>query len=150
MRALALAAAALFWGCPKNATVTAQDDGEQPAPLREARLPAHWSGEGVLAPHAGAVPSGAPRWAHAAAEVLRRDDKRFLRACGHAGRIKQPALALSTAEGRARDELARWLQTRDIQGSRQVDTWIEPQSGTVYVLLELAVPEEWVPGRRLP
>jgi hypothetical protein len=96
------------------------------------------------------VPSGAPGWARAAAEVLRRDDERFLRACGRAGRIKEPALALSTAAGRARAELARWLQTRDVQGSRQVDTWTEPNSGTVYVLLELAVPEEWVPGRPLP
>lgn len=122
--------------------------GPQPAaaaaaesePTGDAQLPADWHGVGVLAKRSDA-PNEAPVWASIRAEVVDRGNQRILRATGKAEDIDNPALGRSTAENRARAELARWLHTHAISGAQVVDSYsAAPQ---VYlVLVEIAVPQE--------
>jgi len=151
MRLCAAAALVIVMaGCPKSDTPPTAGDTDAVPALSEAHLPPDWNGEGVLARQAGSTPSSAPQWTRVAAEVITRDGDRLLRTCGRAGRIRNPALARTTAESRARAELSRWLRTHDVIGSRAVDTWTEPGTGLTFALLEVVVPEEWIPGQPLP
>jgi len=150
LRAAAALITVLIAGCPKSDTPPTAGDTDAVRSLAEAHLPADWSGEGVLARLSGSTPSSAPQWTRVAAEVISRDGDRLLRACGRAGRIRNPALARTTAESRARSELSRWLRTHEVKSSRAVDTWTEPGTGLPFALLEVVVPEEWVPGQPLP
>lgn len=112
----------------------------EPEPAGDHQPPADWHGVGVLAKRSDA-PNEAPVWASIRAEVVDRGGQRYLRATGKAEDIDNPALGRSTAENRARAEMARWLHTQAISGAQVVDSYsAAPQ---VYlVLVEIAVPQE--------
>ena len=104
------------------------------------KLPAHWSGTGILAKRDD-VPNEAPVWAGIKAEVVDRGGQRYLRATGKAADVDNPALGRSTAENRGRAELAHWLSTHALSGAQVVDTYSAgPQ--LYMVLVEIAVPQQ--------
>ncbi len=114
-----------------------------------AAPPPGWQGVGVLAARTEELPSGAPTWAAVLAEVVDKDGARFLVASGHAHRIKNPALAKTTAEARARAELARWTKSHKLVGSTVAESLVDPASGDAFAKVELPVPATWTPGQPL-
>ena len=123
------------------------DPGPTPVLPAGLMLPAGWQGLGVLANAAEAAPARAPAWARSQAEVLARDGKHFLEATGRADRIKNPALARSTAENRARAELAKWLNTGKVAGGEVVDTYVDKKTKAMFVRVAIEVPDGWLPGQ---
>jgi hypothetical protein len=110
-------------------------------------LPAGWQGLGVLANPPDAVPKKAPAWARSLAEVVARGGKHFLETTGRADRIKNPALARSTAENRARAEMAKWLATERMTMAQATEMFIDKKSKAMFVRVAIEVPEGWYPGQ---
>ncbi|MEE8409497.1 MAG: hypothetical protein V3T05_07825 [Myxococcota bacterium] len=144
-------------GCEKT-TITPPPPGDasqvvpdpEDPPAVDVPLPVGWEGQGILASREERLPKRAPQWAAVAAQVIVRDDKRYLVATGRAERIRNAALARATAENRARAEIARWIASERVVGAMIVDGWRDPATGIAFAKLELEVPQEWVPGRPLP
>jgi hypothetical protein len=113
-------------------------------------LPPNWQGTGVLAKRDESVPKRAPAWTRIAAEVVMRDGQRLLITTGGVANIKDPSLSRSTAESRARAQLAHWTGSERVNGGMVSDVWRDPRSGETFVRAELAVPEGWVPGQPVP
>jgi len=109
-------------------------------------LPSGWAGKGVLAKRAEKLPKRAPAWGKANAEVIEEDGKRLLLATGYVTKIKDAYLSRSTAESRARTELARWTGSAKVSNSIIRDYWRDPKSGDTLVRAALVVPATWVPG----
>ncbi len=155
---LLLATVLLSTGCkvtketpppPSGDTAAVVGETESP-PHTDVPLPADWAGQGILASREEALPKRAPQWAAVSAEVIVRDEQRYLVATGRAERIRNEALARATAENRARAEIARWIASERIVGAMIVDGWRDPASGVAFAKVELAVPNDWIPGRPLP
>jgi hypothetical protein len=123
--------------------------GEPVLAADEVPLPAGWEGEGTLVRRQERIPRRAPRWAAIAAEVVRRDEQRFLQATGKAERIKNSALARSTAEARALAEIARWVRSEHLVGTTAIDVWRDPKTGVTFARVAMPVPDDWIPGRPL-
>lgn len=123
--------------------------GDPLAAAIDAQLPANWEGEGILVRRQERVPRRAPQWASIAAEVVRRDEQRFVQATGKAERIRNQALARSTAEARALAEIARWVRSERLVGAVPIDGWRDPKTGVTFARVAMPVPEDWTPGRPL-
>jgi hypothetical protein len=123
------------------------DPGPLPVLPAGLVLPAGWQGLGVLANAAEPAPSQAPGWAKSQAEVVARDGKHFLETTGRADRIKNPALARSTAENRARAELAKWLNVDKVSGGEVVNMYVDKKSKAMLIRVAIEVPEGWFPGQ---
>lgn len=156
----------LLFGCQKEVPQTASSGGDvspsapiaaalatdpQPTPSDTGTpaLPALWQGTGTLAKRDD-VPTQCPDWMHVAAEIVERDGQRYLVTSGVVQGVQNPALAKSTAEARARAEMAKWLGVQVIQGSRVIATFSASKKLPVGARLELAVPSGWSPGQPLP
>lgn len=131
---------------PAPAPESASDNPELQAIT--ARLPAGWSGIGVLEQR-DPVPPGAPAWVRVVAEIVEQNGKRYLHASGIAPRIKNPALARTASGNRARAELLRWIGSQRLVGSEITDHWEIPGQAS-YARARLQVPATWQPGQRLP
>lgn len=148
----------LSTGCKVTKEMPPPPSGDTAAVVAETKsppstavpLPADWSGQGILANREEALPRRAPQWAAVSAEVIVRDEQRYLVATGRAERIRNEALARATAENRARAEIARWIASERVVGAMIVDGWRDPTSGIAFAKVELAVPSDWIPGRPLP
>lgn len=122
----------------------------EPIPAADnVQLPAGWEGEGTLVRREERIPRRAPRWATIAAEVVRRDDQRFLQATGKAERIRNAALARSTAEARALAEISRWVRSDHLVGTTPIDVWRDRKTGVTFARVAMPVPDDWIPGRPL-
>jgi hypothetical protein len=143
MRAFLLALA--LAGCvhEPDTKLPAGADTDLPPPTNGTTPPPGFNGVGVLASQN--VPAGAPGWAQVRAEVVEHDGQRWLVAVGVAQRIKNPSLAKSTAEARARAELARWLKTTVLTGSVVRDNQFDPGAGSAYARVEVPVAADWMP-----
>ncbi len=125
------------------------DPGALPTLPQGVVLPVGFNGLGVLAEAMEPPVKKAPEWTRVAAQVVLRDNKRFLEATGRAERIKNAALARSTAENRARFELAKWLGNEKLEGSHVVESLIDPRTHTAFARVAIEVPEGWLPGQPL-
>ncbi len=113
------------------------------------KLPAGWQGTGVLARRSDRLPRRAPSWAKVLVEVTLRDGQRYLVATGRVSKVKDVQLARSTAENRARAELARWTKTDKQTGGAIREVWRDARTGETFAQVELPVPTSWQPGTPL-
>ena len=122
--------------------------GDNAAMLASAKVtvPQDWKGTGVLARATQPVPKKAPTWARIALEVVERDGKRLLLATGRADKIKDPYLARTTAEQRARVMLGRATGTVAVRGGVIDDAWRDPRTGEIFVRAQMEVPPGWKPA----
>lgn len=111
-----------------------------------AHPPPGWTGTGVLAKASTPSPKGAPPWVGIAAEVVSRDGTRYLQTTGTVDKIADVALARSSAENRARAEMARWLQTDVVKGASVTNTWLRKRHRAVWVQVEVALTNELLPS----
>ena len=111
--------------------------------------PADWDGTGVLTPTTVEDRKNAPAWARNEAEVIDREGQRYLLATGVAQGIDNPSLAQTTAENRARNVLARYLNTQRLVNARIVGTWQDASTGAFYARAEIEVPSTFMP-KNLP
>lgn len=138
MGKIALHIGVLCLGLAAITAVARADDAVKP--------PADWKGTGVLAKAKIPPPKGAPPWAAIAAEVVARDGSRYLRTTGSVDKIADPALARTSAENRARAEMARWLQADVVRGASVINTWQRKRHHDIYVQVEVALTNELLPS----
>jgi len=111
------------------------------------KIPEGYQGKGVLAKRTEKLSKKAPAWAKVVAEIIEEKDKRFLRTSGYVKGIHDIFLAKTTAENRARQELARWLNTDKLEMSQIAAFSYDKKKHTAYAQAQIEIPADWLPGK---
>ena len=134
---------------PTEAAPTATNDHldrDEPTEVDDARKNAaaglrDRSEPGVLAPSRISLPSDAPQWARAAAEIINHDGRLLLVATGAVSGITKRELARPAAIGRARAELSHWLESPRLVGSRVAEYWYRASPPLTLARVEIPLPD---------